>query len=264
MQRARGRMRSDQLASHAVIRLESSAVLAPGWVEQVAAARSVIRTCRGAGVAAWRLADTHGHFVVLGDRAHAGQVIRRVQLGLQRTLGFGEGFEPARLRPVLDQRHLRNAVGYTLRQAEHHGTQDLDPWHVASSLPDLLGLRWAGWVHPAGRLPRLDSGALRGLTGWSGALWQGLDADDLHVLPAAAAAAVGQPDLRGRDTARALAKRAAAHLAHPVLGGAATGALLGVSASQVRRMQHQSCPPQLARAVLAQVSWRLEVERSKA
>jgi hypothetical protein len=84
----------------------------------------------------------------MGDRVAAGELVRRVQLGLQGVLRPGDGFERARVRPIVDQQHLERTCWYIQRQRDSHGCGH-DPFHEASNLPDLLGLRVCGaWTGP--------------------------------------------------------------------------------------------------------------------
>jgi len=150
-----------------IVRRFDDAVLAPGVPARRAFAACVTRVARGWPLLAFDAADGHSHLPGLFDRQQAGRLSRSLLLGLGQTMGHSGGLEPVRLRTIDDQGHAMSLFRYTLRQEEHHGVEP-DPFHEASALPDLLGLRINGrWVRSvvAERLPRIRREDLVGLLG---------------------------------------------------------------------------------------------------
>lgn len=247
------------LGWHVVVRLLDDRVLVATPAEALALARSMAELAVDWPVLAWRAADTHLHFLVLGHRRGAGELARRVNLRLGQGVKGGLCCEAARLRPVRDQAHLRNSFWYVLRQAEHHGVGS-DPWHVASSLPDLLGLRLleeasAGRVRA--HLPRVTRRGLLGVLGWRD---EGLpEAVPLGLISEAGAAALGRGSWRSRVVLGEEVRAAGVQLALRQAGRAEVARGLGLSPTTVRRLAVLPVGGRVRRAVEGQVAWRCEV-----
>ncbi len=206
------------------------------------------------GLVAFRVADTHVHVLAATSRQGAGELARYAQSSLRQRLGIPVAFERARIRPIADEAHLRNALRYLLRQESHHGT-DLDPAHDGSCLPDFLGMRDLGGVRALERLrtllPRLSAAELR--------TWASLPAysqvePNPGLLPDAAAAAFGLPDVKGTSDAHHLARVCAAH-AVP-LPSAEVARLLYTGQRTVQRYRQTPAAPERVRAVLLQLRLR--------
>ncbi|MBW2454147.1 MAG: hypothetical protein JRI68_06540 [Deltaproteobacteria bacterium] len=235
-------------------------MLAPTIEQRRALARAVLRVGRDYRLIAFRAADTHLHLEALCGRAEAGRLANRVEGSLHKTLRYPVRFEPARIWPIADQRHLYNATRYILGQDQRHQLRD-DPWAEASNLPDLLGLRTIGHftaVELERSLPRLrfaDLSAGLGLTpaqltqgdDWMGAI------DDLAV---ATAAAVALPHLEGRSGEVVAARRAAAVATRAAVVSARLVSLLGVSPRTARRLRAEQADPALVEAVRRQLRLR--------
>jgi hypothetical protein len=159
----RGELRlAHAIGQHITMRLSDDRVIAPSIADRRAAARVLLRHGTRAGLLAFRVVDTHVHVLVRCDRAVAGSFAHATEVALRATLRLPIPFEPARIRPVLDQPHLYRAFGYVLRQEIRHGTS-MDPVHDGSSLPELLGLRVVDDLvaqRVAASLPRLDARSL--------------------------------------------------------------------------------------------------------
>ncbi len=237
-----------------ILRRHDDAVLAPGVAARRDLARCIARIAAGLPLVGFHAPDGHAHVPTLLDRQAAGELARRLQLGLGQVLGHHGQLEPARLRPVHDQGHLRNLFRYTLDQQRHHGVVP-DPFHEASALPDLLGLRVTGaWMRRVvtEHLPRVRRGMLTELLGVDP---RDLDQVDLPYLADAAAAAVGRRDLRGRSADVVAARAAAVQLAQPDFRVAAVADALGCSLRSMSRLARRAVPASLTQAVQAQ--WRL-------
>ncbi len=170
-------------------------------------------------------------------------------------------FAPAHYTPIKGQAHLGRAFEYILDQERHHGLNS-DPFHEASNLPDLLGLRVLGRHTVASvrrHLPRVRRDHLL----------QFLPPVDLErdpdvlaalsVLGDAVGAAVARPSSRGSPPDVIAARAAAAGLftetPMPFVARA-----LRVSAQRLRRnVALQLPPPELREAVRGQVRLRAGV-----
>lgn len=135
------------------------------------------------------------------------------------------------MKPIASQSHLEAAFRYVLRQDTHHGL-DVDTLHVASALPDLLGLRRTcpalGW-RAREHLPRLQRTDLLELLGVP-SLTETVDGAHLR----AAALGLFALDRPGNDTMSVRARRAAITAAAP-LGPTTIAAALGVTREAVSR-----------------------------
>lgn len=241
------------IAQHLMLRLSDDRILTPTPAAQRAFARAVHAVGAEGGLLAFRAADTHAHVVLLGDRVAAGLIGRRLEVRLRWALDLPAPFSPLHLRPIATQAHLTNAFRYVLAQDQRHGTGH-DPFHEASALPDLLGLRPSGAFLAAqvrAHLPRVRRADLIELLGAD------LDAQPRwETLAEAAAAAVAAPDLRADTPERVLARRAAVAVAVEALDTAQIAEILGLSRRAVQRLRAQEAPPALVRAVRLQLSLR--------
>ena len=193
------------IAHHVMLRTEERRVLAPS-VGQRRALAAAVHEIAGRGLLAFRGSDTHVHLLLVVDRAPAGRTAQALSVALHARLDLGAPFEPSRIKPVENLSHLESAFDYILRQDERHGFGS-DPWHDASVLPDLLGLRVLGGdVRERVRehLPRVDRRRLLEILGVE-ALHAGTD---LAIGVEAAAAAVARADLAGKARCVVAARRA--------------------------------------------------------
>ena len=242
------------LGHHLVLRLRDSRVIAPHDGARRRLARAIFAASASSGLLAFRAADTHIHILATCGRREAGQLARRVGTRLKQSLALPVGFAPAHIRPVQSQGHLGRCFWYVLRQEAHHGLVT-DPWHEASALPDLLGLRTlAPWVAANVRavLPRTTRAELLDCLG----------APDLHAreprwdhLAESAAAAAGLAHVAGLTPAAVGARTAAVH-AVGNLSRAQIGTLLGVAPSTVTRLRRRPCDAALVTAIRRQVELR--------
>jgi len=249
----------EPIAQHVTMRLEDSRVIAPTAGQRRAAARTLLEMGAGDGLLAFHVVDTHAHAVVSCSRARAGQLARRVEISLRARLGLPCRFEPARIRPVLDQWHLQRSVLYVIRQEERHGIC-ADPARDGCSLPDVLGWRVAD-DKLAARLrafvPRVrlaapvDASTLASVE------------PDPELLAEAAAAALALADLGGRAAATVQARRAAAWAgAAETLRGAALASALAITRRRVAQtLTEPPPPPALIRAVRMQLRFRTWLAR---
>jgi hypothetical protein len=246
------------LAYHLTMRLSEGWSIARSVATLRLAARLFVRHGVPRGLIAFRIADTHAHVLAAADRRTAGQLALYVESALRQALRLPVPFEPARVRPVTDPRHLSSAFRYVLRQEEHHGT-DFDPAHDGSILPDLLGMRFigAGPVVPRLRalLPRISRAQLLDVVGMDA-----LDASSLPVelalVPDAAAATLGLGSIHGRSAAQHRARLAAVHLIGTQLSAARAGQLLKLSTRSVERLRARSPETAVLEAARLQLHWR--------
>lgn len=247
-------MRRSELAFHVTMRLSEDRALARDVADLRQAARILFAQGHGRGLLAFRVADSHLHVLLAADRATAGHFARYAQSALKQRLGLPAPFEPARLRPVMQTSHLRNAVRYLFQQERHHGT-DFDPAHDGSSVPDLLGMRDLGGSGTKDRLrallPRLSLADVRE---WAGIVDPDTITPDESLIADAATAALGLPTLAGSGAAQNAARLGAAHAS--TLSARELAPHLGVTLRAVQR--RRSCPadPALVRAVRLQLCHR--------
>lgn len=213
------------------------------------------------GLVAFRVADPDVHVFVAGRRAMADRLARHVQWALKRSLRISVPFERARIRPLVDLRHLFNSLRGVFRKEQHHGI-DLDPAHDGSSLPDLLGMRIIeGTSVVALRLrsllPRLARATLFEWLGFDSLRW---GRPDLRLLADAAAAARGLPSLAGLSRAHHEARLGAVHLFGQA-PASDVGSLLGVGARTIERLRVQHVPPAVVTATARQLHLRTLLRR---
>lgn len=245
------------LAHHLMLRLNPDRIIAPTEAARRLLAATVLALAEKRRVLAFRAADTHLHVLVAGSREPAGELARRIEIGLSRRLRPGVPFAAAHIRLVRDQAHLVNTFRYVLDQQQHHGL-GVDPFHDASNLPDLLGLRLLGAYTAADVtlfLPRIRRPELIALFGVE------IDGPirSFAALGEAAAAAVALPSLVAGSGSRAAleARRAALAVAGDELSGRELQALLAVSERTLRRLrQRQPADPALVAAVTGQLCAR--------
>jgi hypothetical protein len=242
------------LGWHVTARLYDDRVITPSTFHRRRLARSLLRIGQESGLLAFAVADTHLHAIVVCDRETAGRFAWRIELSAQGLFRFGVPFEPARLRPIADQKHLSNAFWYVLRQQQRHDIE-ADPHFDGSSLPDLVGLRvGAPWLLAQVRslLPRVRGEGLRALLGNVDLTRE--PADLVHLRSAATSAAC-VADLGGRSDAVVAARVAAVHLAGS-LTAVRVAALLGLDAGTVRRLRRRRPDPALIAAIRRQLALR--------
>jgi hypothetical protein len=195
----------------------------------------------------------------LGDRKTAGAAAARISNGIGRSLHLPVGFSPSTVRRISDQRHLLNVVDYFFRQEQHHGT-DADPFHEASSLPDVLGARvGAPWLRA--RLlniaPRLDLSELARYLP-TPVMLEAVNAEALSLLHDAAAAAIGEPTLVGRKRSITHARAAAIRVARELGLGSFSDIshALAIDRKTTWRLSRRPCEDDILRAVELQLRLR--------
>ena len=253
----RVRSTGEPFAYHVTIRLLGDRVIAPSVAARRDAARCLLRSGAARRLLVFRIADTHMHALLAARRPVVADFIRSVTKRLHGALRLGGSFEPARLRPIRDQRHLWSATRYVFGQETRHGLA-VDPLHDSSNLPDLVGARVV--CDHNGHLlrellPRFEPRAL--LPSFEPAVrWE-----DLHD---AAAAAFGLGDLLTRDTSAVLARRAAVHAARLERSTRWLADALGVDERTIRRLRRAPCPAAHIRAVELQLRWRAAIRHAGA
>ena len=225
-----------------ILRRRDDGPLAATTADRRNLAACTTRILRDTGLVSFGVAGGHGHWPGRWTREEAGQAARALQIGLGRVLGHAGELEPARLRPIHDQRHLSHAFLYAITQQSHHDVVP-DPTYEATALPDLLGLRvGGGWLRSwvAERLPALRRPQLVAILG--------VDPDDvvateLDCLADAAAAAVPLPDLTGRTPVEVLARAAAVQVAWDGFRSAAIAEAFALTLRSTQRLNGVAVPP---------------------
>ena len=259
------------IAFHVNTSLAGKRVIATDVARLRTAARVILEHGAAVHQLAFRLSDTHLHWLLLCSRSEAGEFLRRVSAALHWRLALEAPFLPAEYTPVRTQSHLVRAFWYILRQEWHHGTA-FDPLHEGSSLPDALGWRAVDSSLPArvaGTLPRARRTELLELLGPLALAFASDNVPPLALscLSDAAGAAFAVADLTaGQSAAHVRARRLAMEVAAqqaPAPGALSTRALAHALGLSQRRCQaflasrSQASPRDdpAHRAVLAQ--WRL-------
>jgi hypothetical protein len=156
--------------------------------------------------------------------------------------------------PLRDQWHLQNTFEFALRNGDPR-----DPYHEASNLPDLLGLRVLSARSATNvrcllpRIKRQDLLSFLGLESLEPEVWL----DDLEDC---AAAAIGRENLRGQSQERVAARNAAVAVVGRRLTGIELARLLGVSEATIKRDRRRTSAPELKRAIMLQMCLRRRIQ----
>ncbi len=247
------------MGQHIMLRLSDDRVIAPTVAMQRMVARTVFRLARTLGLLAFRCVDTHLHISALTPRKKAGRLAQAVESTLVQRLSLGVTFSRARFKDIADQHHLEKLFNYILDQERHHGV-NLDPFHEASALPDLLGLRTVGTYvikNVRSFLPRVGKEQLRRYLG-EGMLARPVESFD--GLADAAAAASALPGLRSKAPAAVAAKCAAVAVASRSITSRAIASLLGIHQRTVQRLAGKKPDPNLVHATELQLRLRQPAE----
>lgn len=240
------------IAWHLTARLADDRVITPDLPARRRAARIVLHFGAGAGLLAFRIVDTHLHALIATSRLNAGQFAPASLGTLSQTLALPVPFAPARIRPIEDQRHLRNAFDYILANDRHHSAAG-DPWHDRSNLLDLLGLRTIGVgtaVQVRRLLPRVTRADLLVHLGVAELPTGAIHADHL---PTSVLAATALPSTAGRSAEATAARIAVAALG---LDNVTTAGVLGTTTRSVLRLRKLPADPLLVEAICRQAAWR--------
>jgi len=242
---------------HMVLRLEDNRVIATTDAQRRTVARSVIEAAHDDRLTAFGLVDTHLHVENVEDWGRCGRLAQRIGTSVKQRLKLPVRFAPVYREPILGQSHLDRAFFYDLRQQDRHGVVT-GPYHEASNLPDLLGLRTLG--HPLNQhvrvlLPRVNRRRLLEILGLTD-LPEDLPVD-WSLLPAAAAAAACLPDLSGNRPEVMRARDAAVQAAlADGLKPAMIAEILQLSTRWLRKARQRAAAPELVRAVRLQLVLR--------
>ncbi len=244
----------EPIGYHVSLRLEEDRQIAVTPQQRRELARAILDVARAFELLAFRWADTHGHLLAMGDRATCAELVRRVEIAIQRRFAPGLPFARPRFRPVYSLWHLSEAFFYVLRQDKRHDLGN-DPHRDASNLPDLLGARTRGvWttVPVRANLARVGRDDLLEVAGWNQ-----LGAGGIEHLEDAVVNAASLPALEGRSAEVAAARRAAIDaIAAPTV---ALAEALRVTPQAIRKMRkHESHAP-LVRAIELQLGIRSRV-----
>ncbi len=247
------------LAQHVMMRVRDDRVIAPTAEARHVVAKVVLEQGRHFRLLTFCAADTHLHSELACNRKDALEAARRIEGSLKRRLGFDTGFMPAHTKPIINQWHLAKAFDYILRQLKRHDITALDPYRVASNLPDLLGMRLLGQYSAAnvrallpriGREQLLEYYDLQELEPAEG---------PMEVLVPAAAAAVGRMSLSGRKVEVLSARRALVEIVSGRLRTTQIAALLGVHRHTIHQLRQRPVDAALVQAIKLQVRLRIHL-----
>jgi hypothetical protein len=248
----------EPIGYHITLRLEEDRPIATSPAERRLLARTVLTVARPFRLLAFRWADTHGHFLCIGDRATCAELARRIEIAFQVHFEPGVRFARPRFKPVFNLWHLQEAAFYIWRQDKRHAFGN-DPHHDASNVPDLLGARVCGiWTANIVReyLARIGRDELLDAAGWT-VLGEGSP----EFLVDACLGAACLPELNGR-TAEVVAARRAAVVALPERTSILAGAL-GVTKQAIRKLRKAETNPFLVRAIQMQLRIHSRPARDK-
>jgi len=215
----------------------------------------------------WCVVDDHLHLVVACTRAEAGRLAQRLSLALAAAVPEA-GLDPARICAVQDRRHLYTLVPYVLTQTWKHGLPGHPGRWEASCFADLIGARVLSGYDPrplTRALPRLTEREILDAVEVPPAAIRPFEEGRLDTLlpadlVAAAASAVGVPDLSGSRRPVVEAKRVVARFARgqgwPTVRLAE---LLGVHPASARRFATAVANPRVERAFRRQLTLRASV-----
>ncbi|HHH29880.1 MAG TPA: hypothetical protein ENK57_16255 [Polyangiaceae bacterium] len=239
------------LAHHVVFRMEDSRPLFLDVHVRRLFSHTVARIGAPFELLGWGAGDDHAHTVNLDDLRRANEFARRIEIALTRTLRRGIGFKPASVVTIRDQTHLRRSLRYDIDQPRRHGVQD--PFHVGTSLPDVLGARVLAPYLPARIARYVPNAHLDDFAPPPGAL---PDPSDAHFWAEATRGALARATLRGNDALALDARRAVLHFAHQAPLRDLLDALQ-ISARSLRRLRHRPLPGRsFLRAIELQAGWR--------
>ncbi len=243
------------IAYHIRFRTRDNRVIATSDVARRRLARSFLTIGRDFGLLVFNAPASHAHATTCDDRKAAGEFARRVEISATQALHIDCGFLPAYIAPIRDQHHLRSTFKYILNQQDHHGLHT-DPFHEASNLPDLLGLRTIG-VYTAGLareyLPQTSRADLLQILGLPD-LQPG--PARLDQLLAAAESALALPSLRGTSGQAVHARTAAIMVGMESFTQAAIAQTLRIPLRSLRRLRAHELPAGLLHAVRLQLALR--------
>ncbi len=246
----------EPLGHHIVQQLVDGRVIAKTDADHRTVARVVFDMSRGKKLLAFGLADTHLHTEYAEDWRVCGRLAQRIGTALSRKLRLKVPFAPAHREIIWKQKHLYRTFYYDLRQQDHHGI-NTDPFHDASNLPELLGLRVLGSSFNATvdrLLPRWDRDevlkilGVQTLTAPADIAWE--------LLPAAAAAGACLPDLGKEDEETVRARAAAVHAAEGVLQVSELASVLGRTDRWIRELRKRPVDEPLVTAIRLQLILR--------
>ncbi len=243
------------IAFHVSFRLVDSRVIAPTADQRRLVARSILERCSEARLLCFNVPDNHVHLEHAESKAVGAELVRRIKISISRQLQLPVGFAPPDHRPILHQGHLLRAFDYILRQQPRHGLA-WDPYHEASNLSDLLGLRVIG-AQTAGTvrqlLPRVDRRFLLRLLGVTELTET---TGPHHRVLAAARAASGLTNLRRRSVQARSVWRAVLEVLKDELPLVRIAELLGVARETVHRIRGIAPDPRLVHAIRLQLGLR--------
>jgi hypothetical protein len=224
-------------------------------------ARTIVRVAAPWSLLAFGCAGVHLHFVALCNHEEAGEIARRLEIGLQRTRSFGVPFLKVHRKELVDQQHLFSAVLYDIGQRRHHELA-ADPYLEATSAPDLLGARLLG-SHLIPRIrehvPELKRGHILAAFGLADSTLAS-EATDPERLREAVLAAAALPAFSGKGPDMQVARAVFIALAPPSIRSGDLADLCRVATRSIPRLRKLPVPPELLRAAGVQLALRQRVD----
>jgi hypothetical protein len=246
----------EPLGHHIVMQLVDSRVITSTEAGRRTVARVIYDLSHDTKLLAFGLADTHLHSEYAEDWRMCGRLAQRIGSSLSQKLRLKVPFAPAHREIIWRQKHLYRTFYYDLRQQDHHGI-NTDPFHEASSLPELLGLRVTGsYINSNVKdlLPRWDRDEVHRILGVESL--PRLEEVSWDLLPAAASAGACLQDLNGEDEETVKARIAAIHAVDGALSAVQLAALLGRTGRWIRELRKRPVDAPLVEAIRLQLVLR--------
>lgn len=240
---------------HLISKLANGAVIAPTLAERRIVASIVLEQGRRGRVLCFNLPDTHLHLENLAQERESVELMRRIEISISKRLRLGVRFQPVHPEPIRSQSHLFNCFDYILKQQARHGL-NWDPFHDASNLPDLLGLRTLGahTVENVKRyLPRVDR---RLLLSYLGIQELRPANGPLPLLREATLAASGLVNFERTGVRGRIARTAAVYVAGHGVSLQELASTLEVGQRTVSRLRREPLDESLVRAIQLQLALR--------
>jgi hypothetical protein len=245
----------EPIGYHVMCRFKDRRVIAPTPEARRLVSRIILEKATGLRLLALNGADNHLHQELVEPRAVCGKLIHRIETSVRARLKIPVGWDDPEFKPIWNQGHLYHAFGYILDQEPRHGLAR-DPFHEATNLSDLLGLRVLGAYtanHVREYLPRINRVDLLRHLGVE-ALHEAAGPPSL-VVPATLAAS-GLQDLTARDAEGRRARHAAMEVVGGQLPRARLAEMLGVDRRTLQRMNGSEADRRLVRAIKLQLGLR--------
>ena len=245
----------EPIGYHVMCRFKDRRVIAPTPEARRLVSRIILEKAVGHRLLALNGADNHLHQALVEPRSVCGRLVHRIETSVKAQLKIPVGWDEPLFKPIWNQGHLYHAFGYILDQEPRHELAR-DPYHEATNLSDLLGLRVLGAYtanYVREYLPRISRVDLLRHLGVE-ELVEATGPPSLVVR--ATLAASGLQDLTSRDAEGRAARCAAMEVVGGQVSRTRLAAMLEVDRRTLLRMNGTEADRKLVRAVKLQLGLR--------